>query len=80
MSKLKPCPFCGEVPYLERVPMWSQHNGSTHGYYGCYEYIVECHNPECRCRVYLGKNDTIYHDDATAGASAVNAWNRRYKE
>ena len=70
---IKPCPFCGEVPYLEKIPLW---NGS-HGYHGCYEYDIHCRNPECGCRVNLGKNDTIYNSDGEARLNAVHAWNRR---
>lgn len=74
---IKPCPFCGEVPYLERSPLWSTYNGSTHGYYGCYEYVIKCHNPKCGCSVKLGDNTTIYHEDDVARFNAIDAWNRR---
>lgn len=75
---IKPCPFCGEIPYLERKPLWSTYsNGSTHGYYGCYEYVIQCRNPECGCRVNLGRNDTVYIKDEEARQNAINAWNRR---
>lgn len=78
---LKPCPFCGEIPYLERNPLWTTcSNGSTHGYFGCFEYIVRCHNPECGCSVNLGANDTIYNSDEEARQNAISAWNRRAKE
>lgn len=77
---LKPCPFCGEVPYLEKVPLWQTYGGSTHGYYGCYEYVVQCRNPECRCTVRLGSNDTIYSSDEEAKQSAIDSWNKRFKE
>lgn len=31
---LKPCPFCGELPYLEKKPLWRTYgDGTTHGYY-----------------------------------------------
>jgi len=79
-TELKPCPFCGEVPYYERIPLWEVYNGSTHGYFGCYEYVVKCHNPDCRCRVYLGRNNTIYNSDEDARENAINAWNKRFKE
>ena len=76
MNDLKPCPFCGKKVVLIKEPLW---NGS-HGYYGCYEYVVKCRNPECQCQVYLGKNDTIYRDDETAQKNAIEAWNRRAEE
>lgn len=67
------CPFCGSEVELERIPLW---NGS-HGYIGCYEYVIECKNSECRCKVNLGKNDTIYRSDDVAKQNAINSWNRR---
>jgi hypothetical protein len=77
---LKPCPFCGEVPYLEKKPLWQTYGGSTHGYYGCYEYVVQCRNPECLCSVRLGRNDTIYSSDEEAKQSAIDSWNKRFEE
>lgn len=75
---IKPCPFCGEIPYLERKPLWTTHTGGiTHGFYGCYEYEIRCHNPECGCSVKLGSNDTIYNKDDVARQNAIDAWNRR---
>ena len=56
MFELKPCPFCGEVPYIEKKPLWrTGMNGSTHGYYGCFEFDIHC--DKCGCRVNLGRND-----------------------
>ena len=76
--KIKPCPFCGEIPYLEKKPLWRKYgDGTTHGYYGCYEYEIRCHNIECGCSVKLGRNDTVYNDDEVAKQNAINAWNRR---
>lgn len=74
---IKPCPFCGESVFLERNPLWSTHGGSTHGYYNCYEYVIQCHNPKCRCTVKLGNNDTVYNTDENARISAIQAWNKR---
>ena len=74
---LKPCPFCGQVVYLEKRPLWRDYGGSTHGYFRCYEYVIECDNPECRCHVVLKGNDTIYHSDEEAKQNAIKAWNRR---
>ncbi len=36
MSKLKPCPFCGRTPIIER---WSS---------GGLMYMVKCGNPDCQ--------------------------------
>lgn len=74
---LLPCPFCGEDVYLDRVPLWKSYNGSTHGYYGCYEFDVHCRNTECGCRVPLIKNDTVYRDEEEARLNAIAQWNRR---
>ena len=31
--QLKLCPFCGELPYLEKKPLWRTYgDGTTHGY------------------------------------------------
>lgn len=75
---IKPCPFCGTIPFLEKKPLWRTHGGSTHGYYGSYEYDIHC--DECGCRVPLCGNDTIYRTDKEAQQNALNAWNRRYTD
>ena len=74
---IKPCPFCGEIPYLEKKPLWREYGGSTHGYFGCFEYVIKCRNPECRCTVHLGKNNTIYNSDDEARENAIKYWNWR---
>ena len=61
---------------MEKVPLW---NGS-HGYKGCYEYDIACKNPYCRCRVYLGLNDTVYKSDEKAQREAIKHWNRRVSD
>lgn len=77
MSELKPCPFCGEPVYLDKIPLWSSYNGITHGYIGCYEFDVHCRNPKCGCSIKLAKNNTIYFDEEEARLNAIKAWNRR---
>lgn len=73
---LEPCPFCGEMVFMEKKPLWRTNcGGTTHGYYNKYEYDVHCHN--CGCRVPLPGNDTVYHTDEEAKQNAANAWNRR---
>ena len=76
MEALKPCPFCGKEVTIKREPLWR----GSHGYVGCYEYIIQCDNPDCRCEINLGQNDTVYRDDETARQNAINAWNRRTKK
>lgn len=76
MFELKPCPFCGEVPHIEKKPLWrTGMNGSTHGYYGCFEFDIHC--DKCGCRVNLGRNDSIYNTEEEAKENAVKAWNKR---
>ena len=76
-NELKPCPFCGETPYIEKIPLWKTHSdGTTHGYYNNFEYDIHCH--ECGCRIPLIANDTIYRDDKKAKQNAIDAWNRRH--
>ena len=68
---LKPCPFCGEDVYIERVPI--------RGYNGCYTFDISCRNPECLCRICLGGNDTVYRSEEAAKQNAIKAWNKRMK-
>lgn len=75
-EKLKPCPFCGSDVYLERKPMWR----GSHGYQGCYEYIIKCPDDSCGCRIRLDKNTTIYHDDVEAMNYVITKWNKRAQE
>lgn len=75
MMELKPCPFCGSEVHLKAKPLWIS---GGNGYYGCYEYIIQCDNIECGCRLAnLGKNNTIYSTTEEAVKNAVKAWNRR---
>lgn len=79
MNELKPCPFCGNLVYLEKKPLWVQHpDGTTRGYYGCYEYDIHC--DECGCRIKLPGNDTVYTTDNLAKENAIKTWNRRVNE
>ena len=75
MAELLPCPFCGEIPYIERKPLWKEYGGSAHGYYGCFEYDIRCH--KCGCNIPLGGNDTVYRKDEEARQNAIKAWNTR---
>ena len=77
MDELKPCPFCGVAPKMLKRPMWQSWNGITHGYFGCYEFIIECENEECLCRVKMDKNDTIYRTEEEAKQNCIRSWNRR---
>jgi Lar family restriction alleviation protein len=73
---IKPCPFCGNEVALEKLPLWRTYNdGTTHGYYGSYEYNIHCE--KCGCRINLRNNDTVYNSEEEAKQNAINAWNRR---
>ena len=69
---IKPCPFCGNDVYLQERPLWSE---GGHGYYGCYEYKIECE--ECGCKIWCDHNNTIYNTDEIAKDNMIKAWNRR---
>lgn len=73
MDALKPCPFCGQPVYLEKKPLWQ----GSHGYPGCFEYVIECNNKECGCRINLLQNDTVYNTDEEARKNVIKAWNTR---
>lgn len=73
-NELKPCPFCGSIPLLEKKPLWSEHG---HGYYGCYEFDIHCPKVDCGCRILLLNNNTIYFSEEKAMENAVNTWNKR---
>lgn len=74
VSELKPCPFCGSIPLLEKKPLWSEHG---HGYYSCYEFDIHCPKVDCGCRILLLNNNTIYFSEEEAMKNAVDAWNER---
>ena len=79
MAELKPCPFCGEIPYIEKKPLWrTYHDGTTHGYRGSFEYDIRCH--KCGCSIPLPNNDNVYHKYDEAKQNAINAWNKRAKD
>ena len=79
IKKIKPCPFCGRAVFLEKKPLWRSYGNTTHGYFGCYEYVIECNNPNCECNVRLFGNDTVGRGDNEALENAIKAWNRRAK-
>ena len=75
-QELRDCPFCGASVYIEKKPLWRTYNdGTTHGYVGCYEFEIYCHN--CGCNLPLKGNDTIYFDEKTAKENAIKGWNGR---
>lgn len=58
-EQLKPCPFCGNIPYIEKIPLWHTY----HGHYVCLEFEFDIHCDKCGCTVILGNNNTIYTDE-----------------
>ena len=72
--KIKNCPFCGSEVELKKLPLWE----GSHGYPGCYEYVISCDN--CGCRKHLGNNDTVYNTDEEAKQNAIDSWNMRAKQ
>ncbi len=74
MDELRPCPFCGSTVEIEKVPLW---NGS-HGYHGCYEFIIVCQN--CGAKPRYHQNDTIYRGEEEAKANVIRAWNIRFNQ
>jgi hypothetical protein len=76
MSYLEPCPFCGEMVFMEKKPLWRTNcDGTTHGYHGCFKYDVYCR--VCGCTINLPGNDTVYRTDEEAIKNVTEAWDRR---
>jgi len=73
---LKPCPFCGNEVYIEKVPLWRTYpDGTTHGYRGKYSFDIRCE--KCGCNINIKGNDTLYTSEEKAKENAINAWNKR---
>ena len=70
MNELKPCPFCGEIPFLDKNPII--------GYKGYFEYDIHC--SKCGCHLWYRGNDTIYRTHEEAIKNVIEAWNRRVYE
>ena len=67
---IKPCPICGNTPYLEKEAM-TYENG-YHNYRGSFNYRIKCdicHYP----REQFG--DTVGHTDEQAREIAITGWN-----
>jgi hypothetical protein len=75
MNEIKSCPFCGRNVYLDKKPLWQSHGGVTRGYFGSYEYSIECKS--CGCSIRGGRCDTIYHSDEEAIQYVIDSWNTR---
>ena len=67
---IKPCPICGNIPYIEKISM---DRGNGHGYPGEYNYRIKCDVCDYPKAQYC---DTVYsnsHEEAKAGA--IKDWN-----
>lgn len=67
MEAMKPCPFCGGEPYLERNHRNFVKGESTR------VALVRC----TQCEAKSGKFDLRIYDPTTASSLAIEAWNRR---
>ena len=69
--KLKPCPFCGIMPYTSIVKSSDEKM----------EIYIQCDNSECGTKMDFAieaENGFLDFDDVVNGISkAVEAWNRR---
>ena len=70
MEAMKPCPFCGGEPYLER-----NHRNFVKGE-PTRVALVRC----TQCEAKSGKFDLRIYDPTTAKTLAIEAWNRRADE
>lgn len=77
MSKLKPCPFCGEKAFLKKISNGYKTNPTTI----MDTWTVTCPNNCCN---FGGFEDKIYHDDdgrivveRDGADEAGDAWNKR---
>ena len=73
------CPWCHKVPDIVKKPLWSEIAGDGyHGYYGNFEYFIECVNPECKIQPRSKAYNDIYNFDASKCIkSCINDWNTR---
>ncbi len=74
---LKPCPFCGTDVVVEKKPLWQDNGNAQRGYYGAYEFVIVCPNPECGCTINLCGNDTVYNKEEDCIKAVTNQWNKR---
>lgn len=86
MSKLKPCPFCGAKPHINRTS-----NAFNNYTSGCYqfdfgvEFIISCSNPQCGIHFSAYSEFKVDNEGqlktVTDGyKEIVDKWNARYEE
>lgn len=75
---IKTCPFCGSAVYVEKKPLWEEYGGTIRGYYGDYEFVIECKSLKCNIRPRINKFHTIYEkDEQKLIQQTIDAWNER---
>lgn len=78
INTLLPCPFCGTVPQISKIPMWNTRDGITHGYTDCYSFTIRCQ--VCGCSTNTVTCDTISLSENEAQRRVITAWNTRHKK
>ena len=72
--KLKPCPFCGTLPYTSVDKVRAEN----------IEVSIQCDNPDCGALMNFKiktKNGLLDFDEVVNGCNeAVETWNRRTSE
>lgn len=64
MSKLKPCPFCGEIPKIESYP---------------YTSLIACRNADCKVAPRIGAEHSV-DKLGEAEKWLAEVWNRRMND
>lgn len=73
-TSIKECPFCHDIPILNKDPLW---NGS-HGYHGNYEYYVGCRNGRCKINPRTKSYNDIYDmKEQECIEKVIEDWNIR---
>lgn len=70
----KECPFCHELPSMEKDPLWH----GSHGYHGNYKYYVACTNKDCKINPKTKAYDDVYGmTEEDCINKAIEDWNDR---
>lgn len=69
---LRVCPFCKQPVKLYREQLWTD---GGHGYFGCYDYVVECCNLNCHVQPRTKAIEDIYRKPEEAIDIAIERWN-----
>ena len=77
-AKIKKCPWCKSKAKFHIDPLWSE--PYHRGYYGNFEYYVQCSSKICGAIAPHGKIDDIYRSPEEATELAIKIWNTRGKK